>query len=68
MNDTTLASDNHLRFRKIIQKLIMTIYDAIKNKKLQDDINGVAARISVLSSGNIGKYEYLRGQEILPSS
>ena len=46
----------------------MTIYDVIKNKKLQDDINGVAARISVLSSGNIGKYEYLRGQEILPSS
>ena len=68
MNDITLASDNHLRFRKIIQKLIMTIYDVIKNKKLQDDINGVAARISVLSSGNIGKYEYLRGQEILPSS
>ena len=46
----------------------MTIYDVIKNKKLQDDINGVAARISVLSSGNIGKYEYLRGQEVLPSS
>ena len=68
MNDITLASDNHLCVRKIIQKLIMTIYDVIKNKKLQDDTNGVAARISVLSSGNIGKYEYLRGQEILPSS
>ena len=68
VNDITLASDNHLCVRKIIQKLIMTIYDVIKNKKLQDDINGVAARISVLSSGNIGKYEYLRGQEILPSS
>ena len=26
-----------------------------------------AAKISVLSSGKIGKYEYLSGEEILPS-
>ena len=27
-----------------------------------------AAKISVLSSGKIGKYEYLSGEEILPSA
>ena len=46
----------------------MTIEDQIKDEKLQYDIDGEAAKISVLSSGKIDKYEYLTGEEILPSN
>ena len=46
----------------------MTIKDQIKNEKLQYDINREAAKISALSSGKIDKYEYLTGEEILPSN
>ena len=41
----------------------MTIEDQIK-----DDINREAPKISALSSGKIDKYEYLTGEEILPSN
>ena len=44
----------------------MTINDQIRNEKLQDDINREASKISALSSGNIQKYEYLTGEDILP--
>ena len=44
----------------------MTIDDKIRNEKLQYDINIAAAKISVLSSGKIDKYEYLTGEEMLP--
>ena len=40
----------------------------MKDEKLQYDINREAAKISVLSSGKIDKYEYLTGEEILPSN
>ena len=46
----------------------MTIDDQIRDEKLQYDINRVAAKISTLSSGKINKYEYLTGEEILPSN
>ena len=46
----------------------MTIEDQIKDEKLQNDINRDAAKISALSSGKIDKYEYLTGEEILPSN
>ena len=46
----------------------MTIDDQIKDEKLQYDINREAAKISALSSGKINKYEYLTGEEILPSN
>ena len=46
----------------------MTIDDQIRDEKLQYDINREAAKISVLSSGKIVKYEYLTGEEILPSN
>ena len=46
----------------------MTIEDQIKDEKLQYDINREAAKISALSSGEIDKYEYLTGEEILPSN
>ena len=45
----------------------MTIDDKIGDEKLQYDINKEAAKISALSSGKIHKYEYLTGEEILPS-
>ena len=45
----------------------MTIDDKIGDEKLQYDINKEAAKISALSSVKIHKYEYLTGEEILPS-
>ena len=46
----------------------MIIDDQIMDEKLQYDINREAAKISALSSGKINKYEYLTGEEILPSN
>ena len=46
----------------------MTADDEIRDEKLQYDINREAAKISALSSGKIDKYEYLTGEEILPSN
>ena len=46
----------------------MTIEDQIKDEKPQYDINREAVKISALSSGKIDKYEYLTGEEILPSN
>ena len=46
----------------------MTIEDQIRDEKLQYDINREAAKISALSSGKIDKYEYLTGEDILPSN
>ena len=46
----------------------MTIDDQIKDQKLQYDIHREATKISTLSSGKIDKYEYLTGEEILPSN
>ena len=46
----------------------MTIEDQIKDEKLQYDINREAAKIPVLSSGKLDKYEYLTREEILPSN
>ena len=46
----------------------MTIEDQIKDEKLQYDINSETAKISALSSGKLDKYEYLTGEEILPSN
>ena len=45
----------------------MTIDDEIKDEKLEYNINRKAAKISALSSGKIRKYEYLTGEDILPS-
>ena len=46
----------------------MTINDQIRDEKLRYDINREAAKISALSSGNIDKYEYLTGEDILTSN
>ena len=46
----------------------MIINDQIRDENLQCDINREAAKISALSSGKIHKYEYLTGEDILPSN
>ena len=46
----------------------MTLEDQSRDEKLQYDINREAAKISALSSGKIDWYEYLTGEEILPSN
>ena len=46
----------------------MTINDQIRDKKLQHDINKEAAKISAFSTRNFRKYEYLTGEDILPSN
>ena len=46
----------------------MTIDNQIKSEKLQYDINREKAKISALSSSKFDKYEYLTGEEILPSN
>ena len=46
----------------------MTINDQIKDETLQYNINREAAKISALSSGKLHEYEYLIGEDILPST
>ena len=46
----------------------MTINDQIRDEKIQYDINREAAKISALSSGKIHRYEYLTGEDIVPSN
>ena len=46
----------------------MTVGDKIRDEQLQYDVNREAAKISTLSSGKTYKYEYLTGEEILPSN
>ena len=46
----------------------MTIDDRIRDEKLQYDNNREATEKSALSSGKIDKYEYLTGEELLPSN
>ena len=46
----------------------MAINNQIKGKKLKYDINGETAKKSALSSSKIHKYEYLTGEDILPSN
>ena len=46
----------------------MTTDDQIEDEKVKYYVNRLAAKISVLSSGKIDKYEYLTGEKILPSN
>ena len=72
VNDTTLPSNNPLRFRKCFFLIyiikIMTINDQIRDEKLQYDNDRKATEISALSSSKIHKYEYLTGEDIVPSN
>ena len=42
----------------------MIIYDNVRDEKLQYDSKRVAAKISLLSSGQMDKYEYLTSEEM----
>ena len=64
--NTTIPSNNLLRFRKNLNITMMTINTQIKDEKLQYNINRKAAKVSALSSGKLHKYEYLTGEDILP--
>ena len=70
--DAALASDNPLGFIKNllerIQKPILTIDDKLEIKNIQYNINREAAKASAEWSGKIDKYEYITGEEILPSN
>ena len=46
----------------------MTINDQSRDENIQYDINRQAAKIAALSSGEICKYEYLTGEDILSSN
>ena len=46
----------------------MTIDDKFRDEKLQFDFNREAAKILPLWSEKIDKYEYVTGEEILPSN
>ena len=46
----------------------MTTDGKIRDEGLQYDISGDATKTSALSSGKIDKYEFLTGEEILPSN
>ena len=46
----------------------MTINDQIRDEKQQYDVNREAAKISSKSLGKLRKYEYLTGEDILPSN
>ena len=46
----------------------MTIEDQIRYEKLQYDCNREASKILALSPGKINTYEYLIGEETLPSN
>ena len=46
----------------------MTIDGQIRDEKLQHYINREAAKISALLSNKFNEYEYLTGEEILPSN
>ena len=46
----------------------MAINDQVRDEKLQYNINREAANILVLSSCEVHKYEYLTGENILPSN
>ena len=45
----------------------MKIDDKIRDEKLQYDIKREAAKMLASPSGKIDKYEFLAGEEILPS-
>ena len=45
----------------------MTVDDNKRHEKLRYVFNRETAKVSVLSSSKIDKYQYLSGEEILPS-
>ena len=67
-SDTTLSSNNPLRFRKniTITEKIKTIDNKIEQNKAQYDLDRQIGKISALSSWHVSKYEILTGKHVLP--
>ena len=70
-NNMILPSDNPLRFRKNLLQMnisekIKTINNNIEQNKAQYNLDRQTAKISALSSGNVSKYEFLTGKDVLP--
>ena len=63
-NDTTLPSDNPLGFRKncyrndCYSEKIKTIDNKMEQNKARYDLDKQTAKISAISSENVGKYEF----------
>ena len=71
VNDTTLSSDNQLQFRKTYYKMSIsekskTIDNKIEQNIAHNDLDRQTAKISALSSGNVRKYGFLTGKDVLP--
>ena len=71
VNDTTLSSGNPLQFRKTYYKMSIsekskTIDNKIEQNIAHNDLDRQTAKISVLSSGNVRKYGFLTGKDVLP--
>ena len=49
-----------------ISEKIKAISNKIKHNKAHYDLDRQTAKISVLSSGNLSKYEFLTGNNVLP--
>ena len=71
MSDTTLPSDNPLRFRKNLLKTtvsqkLRTIDIKIEQIKVQSILNRETVKISAIQLGNDAKYEFLTDEHVLP--
>ena len=51
-----------------ISKKIKAINNKIKQNKAKYDLGRQTVKISVLSSGNVSKYEFLTGKDVLPEN
>ena len=49
-----------------VSEKIKAINNKIKQNKTQYSLDWQAAKISALSSGNVSKYEFLTGKDVLP--
>ena len=72
VNGTIFTSTNFLHFWGDLiegyKKVIMTTNEKNRDEKVQCDTNKEAGKVSALSSGKVDKYEYLTGEETLPSN
>ena len=62
LKDTTLPSDNPLT----VSEKIKPIKNKIVQNKAPYNLDRQTAKSSILSSGNVDKYEFLTGEEVLP--
>ena len=50
----------------IISQKIKAINNKTEQNKFQNNLDRQAANVSALSSGNVSKYEFLTGKDVLP--